>query len=107
NIDNVIYNGTATIYGLGVDSTGKQLSPDSRWFVLQTADGRYSTQNSQVGFPLQAQFGARFFFYIPEEVHFRRPVSRRERRVVLHFFAIVNGNSRLWVGRPFLMTVGV
>jgi hypothetical protein len=62
NLDNVIFNGTANIYGLGVNSSGAVIAPDARWLVLKTADGKYSTQNSQVGFPFQAQFGARFFF---------------------------------------------
>lgn len=62
NFDNVIYNGTATIYGLGVNAAGATVAPDARWLVLKTADGKYSTQNSQIGFPFQAQFGIRMFF---------------------------------------------
>ena len=62
NLDNVIFGGTANIYGLGVSAAGQPLTPDARWLVLRTADGKYSNQNQQVGFPFQAQFGARFFF---------------------------------------------
>jgi hypothetical protein len=62
NIENVIYAGTANIYGLGVSTAGATLAPDARWLVLKTADGKYSTQNQQVGFPTQAQFGIRYFF---------------------------------------------
>lgn len=62
NFDNVVFAGTTSIYGLGVNTSGTVLSPDSRWLVLRGSDGRYNTQNQQVGFPLQVQFGARFFF---------------------------------------------
>lgn len=62
NIDNVVYAGTASIYGLGIGANGSTVPVDSRWLVLRTADGKYSTQNQQVGFPFQAQFGIRLFF---------------------------------------------
>ncbi|MCC6363320.1 MAG: TonB-dependent receptor [Bryobacterales bacterium] len=62
NIDNVVFGGTTSIYGLGINAQGQSLAPDSRWLVLKTADGKYSTQNQQVGFPFQAQFGIRFLF---------------------------------------------
>lgn len=62
NLDNVIYAGTANIYGLGVNAQGATLAPDARFLVLKTADGKYSTQNQQIGFPFQAQFGIRFLF---------------------------------------------
>ncbi len=62
NIDNVIFAGTGNIYGLGVNAQGQTIAPDARWLVLKTPDGRYSTQNQQVGFPFQVQFGARYFF---------------------------------------------
>jgi hypothetical protein len=62
NIDNVIFGGTTSIYGLGVSTAGTTVPVDSRFLVLKTADGRYNTQNQQVGFPFQAQFGIRFFF---------------------------------------------
>jgi hypothetical protein len=62
NLDNVVYGGTASIYGLGVNTAGASVPIDSRWLVLKSSDGRYSTQNQQIGFPFQAQFGARFFF---------------------------------------------
>ena len=62
NIDNVIFGGTTSIYGLGVSASGATVPADSRFLVLKTADGKYNTQNSQLGFPFQAQFGIRFFF---------------------------------------------
>jgi hypothetical protein len=62
NLDNVVFAGTTSIYGLGVDAKGQPAPVDSRFLVLRTPDGRYNTQNSQVGFPFQAQFGVRFFF---------------------------------------------
>ena len=62
NIDNVVLAGTASIYGLGIGANGASVPVDSRFLVLKTPDGRYSTQNSQIGFPLQVQFGVRFFF---------------------------------------------
>ena len=62
NLDNVVFAGTTTIYGVGVDAKGQPAPIDSRWLVLKSADGRYNTQNQQIGFPFQAQFGVRFFF---------------------------------------------
>jgi hypothetical protein len=62
NIDNVIFNGTTNIYGTGISTTGAAVPIDSRFLELKTPDGKYFTQNSQVGFPFQAQFGIRFFF---------------------------------------------
>ncbi|MBI4910770.1 MAG: TonB-dependent receptor [Acidobacteria bacterium] len=62
NIDNVIFFGTTNIYGLGVNAAGATLPVDTRFLVLKSADGRYHTQNQQIGFPFQAQFGIRFFF---------------------------------------------
>jgi hypothetical protein len=62
NVDNVIFAGTTNIYGLGVSATGAPVPVDSRFLLLKTPDGKYNTQNSQVGFPFQAQFGIRFFF---------------------------------------------
>jgi hypothetical protein len=62
NIDNVIFNGTTNIYGTGISATGAPVPVDPRFLLLKTPDGKYNTQNSQVGFPFQAQFGIRFFF---------------------------------------------
>lgn len=62
NLDNVIFGGTTNIYGLGIDSKGASVPIDSRFLLLKTADGRYNTQNSQIGFPRQLQFGVRFYF---------------------------------------------
>ncbi len=62
NFDNVIFGTNGGIYGLGVNATGATVPIDSRFQLLKTADGKYSTQNSQIGFPFQAQFGVRFFF---------------------------------------------
>lgn len=58
----MIFGGTTNIYGLGINAQGQTAAPDARWLVLKTADGRYSTQNQQIGFPFQAQFGIRFLF---------------------------------------------
>ena len=62
NLDNVIYGTNSGIYGLGFNSSGVAVPIDSRFQLLKTADGKYSTQNTQFGFPFQAQFGVRFFF---------------------------------------------
>jgi hypothetical protein len=62
NFDNVIFAGTANIYGLGINAAGATVPADARWLVLKGSTGKYSTQNQQIGFPFQAQFGARLFF---------------------------------------------
>jgi hypothetical protein len=62
NIDNVLYGTNGQIYGLGISTAGAPVAIDPRFQLYKTADGRYSTQNTQYGFPFQAQFGARFFF---------------------------------------------
>jgi Carboxypeptidase regulatory-like domain len=62
NIDNVLYGTNGQIYGLGINSSGAAVAIDPRFQLLRTSDGKYSTQNTQSGFPFQAQFGARFFF---------------------------------------------
>jgi hypothetical protein len=38
------------------------VAQDARFMLLRQASGDYNTQNRQVGNPLQAQFGARFYF---------------------------------------------
>jgi len=63
NADNVIFAGGANIYGAGVLATTGQLAPiDARFQRLRLADGRYDTNNAQVGSPRQVQFAFRFFF---------------------------------------------
>jgi len=62
NLDNVIFGSNAMIYGAGLKADGTTAPIDARFMRLKAADGRYDTQNSQSGFPFQAQFGARFFF---------------------------------------------
>ena len=62
NIANVVYGANAMIYGAGLKADGTVAAIDPRFMRLRAADGRYDTQNSQLGFPFQAQFGARFFF---------------------------------------------
>lgn len=62
NLDNVVFAGNTNIYGVGIDSAGKAVAPDARFMVLRQSNGDYSTQNRQIGNPLQAQFGVRFFF---------------------------------------------
>jgi hypothetical protein len=68
NLDNVVFSGTAGsiftggIYGNGLNAAGQPAPVDSRFMLLRNADGTYNRQNAQVGSPLQAQFGLRFFF---------------------------------------------
>lgn len=63
NIDNVVYSGNNTIYGLGVDpATGNRLAPPATWLRLRLPDGAYDPQNIQVGNPFQAQLGFRLSF---------------------------------------------
>lgn len=63
NADNVIFAGGANIYGAGVLAATGQMAPvDARFMRLRLANGRYDTNNSQVGNPRQVQFAFRFFF---------------------------------------------
>lgn len=64
NLDNVVYAGQASIYGMGINATTGAAAPvDSRFMLLRNAAGDYnSATTSQVGNPFQAQFGVRFFF---------------------------------------------
>ncbi len=67
NFDNVVYgpvsiNNANTIYGLGIDATGATVAPRATFMLLRNADGSYNRSNNQLGTPLQAQFGLRFFF---------------------------------------------
>jgi hypothetical protein len=63
NQDNVVFNsftggGTVTTYGLGLGAP-----PDARFQQLRLASGLYNAATTtQVGTPLQIQFGLRFFF---------------------------------------------
>jgi hypothetical protein len=63
NQENVVYNsftggGTVTTYGPGLG-----VPPDPRFQQLRTAQGQYNAATTtQVGTPLQIQFGLRFFF---------------------------------------------
>jgi hypothetical protein len=45
-----------------LNAAGQPAPVDSRFMLLRNADGTYNRQNAQVGSPLQAQFGLRFFF---------------------------------------------
>jgi hypothetical protein len=72
NWDNVIIgpagiNNANTIYGAGINTDGSVAAPrtDSNgptFMRLRLPSGLYDGNNSQVGLPFQAQFGARFFF---------------------------------------------
>ncbi len=64
NLDNVVYAGQASIYGLGINPTTGAAAPvDPRFMLLRNAAGDYNQPTtSQVGNPFQAQFGVRFYF---------------------------------------------
>jgi len=67
NIDNVSFSGAngglfGGVYGLGIGTNGQQVPVDARFLRLRMPDGTYDRNNSQVGTPLQVQFGLRFFF---------------------------------------------
>ena len=72
NFKNVIIgpadvNNTNTIYGLGINPDGSPAPPRTDAFGptfmrLKRPDGLYDANNSQLGTPFQAQFGARFLF---------------------------------------------
>ena len=60
-------NNTNTIYGLGVNTDGSvaPMRTDSfgtTFMRLRRPDGLFDANNSQIGTPFQAQFGARFRF---------------------------------------------
>jgi hypothetical protein len=60
-------NNTNTIYGLGINTDGSAAPPRTDAFGptfmrLKRPDGLYDANNSQIGTPFQAQFGARFRF---------------------------------------------
>jgi hypothetical protein len=72
NFKNVIVgpadvNNTNTIYGLGINTDGSVAAPRTDVFGptfmrLKRPDGLYDANNSQIGTPFQAQFGAKFIF---------------------------------------------
>lgn len=63
NFDNVIFAGRTFNYGTGLNpTTGAVVAPLADYRRLRNADGTYFTQNTQLGSPLQSQFGVRFFF---------------------------------------------
>ena len=62
NADNVVFGTNALIYGEGFGTAGV-LPIDARFMRLRNpANGNYDRNNTQVGNPLQAQFGVRAFF---------------------------------------------
>jgi hypothetical protein len=62
NFENVVFAGSTNIYGLGINASGVAVPRDPRFQQLRNADGTYFRDNVQLGTPLQAQFGLRFFF---------------------------------------------
>lgn len=62
NLDNVVYGGTASIYGNGFSANGTTAPVAADFMRLRNADGSYNRQNSQLGNPRQLQGGLRFFF---------------------------------------------
>jgi hypothetical protein len=63
DLENVVYGGTAFVYGPGISTTTGQIqAPNADFRRLRNADGTYAAFNQQLGSPLQAQFGVRFFF---------------------------------------------
>jgi hypothetical protein len=63
DFDNIVFDRNRNVYGLGIDPvTGATLQPNAQFMQLRNADGTYNPNNTQVGTPLQAQFGLRFIF---------------------------------------------
>lgn len=62
NRDNVVYAGTASIYGNGFSTNGTTAAVAADFMRLRNADGSYNRQNTQLGNPRQLQGGLRFFF---------------------------------------------
>jgi len=62
NKDNVVFAGTASIYGNGFTTNGSTAPVAADFMRLRNADGTYNRQNSQLGNPRQLQGGLRFFF---------------------------------------------
>jgi hypothetical protein len=63
NFDNVVFAGQANIYGAGLRPDGSFAPIDTRFMNPFLANGQFNANTTeQLGRPLQAQFGARFFF---------------------------------------------
>lgn len=63
DFENVVFDRNRNVYGLGIDPvTGATLAPAAQFQQLRNADGTFNAQNTQLGTPLQAQFGLRFIF---------------------------------------------
>ncbi|MBX9601540.1 MAG: TonB-dependent receptor [Bryobacteraceae bacterium] len=63
DFDNVVYDGPNLLYGVGVSpANGQTVAANANFMRLRLPDGRYDPVNTQLGFPLQAQFGLRLFF---------------------------------------------
>ena len=62
NLDNVVYGGTASIYGNGFTTNGTTAPVAADFMRLLNTNGTYNRQNQQVGNPRQLQGGLRFFF---------------------------------------------
>ena len=62
NLDNVVYGGTASIYGNGFTTNGTTAPVAADFMRLLNTNGSYNRQNQQVGNPRQLQGGLRFFF---------------------------------------------
>jgi hypothetical protein len=62
NRDNVVFGGTASIYGNGFSANGTTAPVAADFMRLRNADGSYNRQNAQLGNPRQLQGGLRFFF---------------------------------------------
>ncbi len=63
NSENIAFAGQGNIYGPGLLPNGGYPAVDSRFQRLRGADGEYDANTTeQIGKPLQAQFGVRFFF---------------------------------------------
>ncbi len=62
NRDNVIIGGNNMVYGAGLQPNGSMAAINTQFMRVFQADGSYDPNNSQIGNPLQMQFGLRFFF---------------------------------------------
>lgn len=63
NAHNVVFAGQGNIYGPGLLPNGVYAPVDPRFMRLRGADGEYDALTTeQIGKPMQAQFGIRFFF---------------------------------------------
>jgi hypothetical protein len=62
NAENVIIGGNNMVYGAGFQANGTFAPVNPTFMRLRLPDGNYDPNNQQIGNPLQAQFGVRFFF---------------------------------------------